>query len=85
MAGAAAQARRRRDDGPMRCEVCGSPVDGFAGLAGHLVEQAARSDGAHVMWLNRSVTKRRVSADELRDLLERRTAGVATGEERVQR
>jgi hypothetical protein len=34
-------------------------------LAEHLVLEAGRSDVAHVMWLNRNVTKHRVAADEL--------------------
>lgn len=69
----------------MRCDVCGETVDGWDGLAAHLVERAAQSDPAHVMWLNRWVTKRRVGANELRALLEEQAAGGATGEERVRR
>jgi hypothetical protein len=54
-------------------------------LAEHLVLEAGRSDVAHVMWLNRNVTKHRVAAAELAVLLRRRTEGMATGEDRVER
>jgi hypothetical protein len=56
-------------------------VEGIDGLAEHLVQEAGRSDVAHVMWLNRNVTKHRVTAAELAVLLREQ----ATGEERVKR
>jgi hypothetical protein len=67
------------------CAVCQTTVDGIDGLAEHLVVEADRSDVAHVMWLNRSVTKHRVAAAELAVLLRRRSEGLATGEDRVGR
>jgi hypothetical protein len=42
-----------------------------AALASHLIAEADASDGRHVMWLNRTVTKHRVDAGELADLLAR--------------
>ena len=50
-------------------------------MAEHLVALADASDGRHVMWLNRNVTKQAVDADELRRLL----AGGAAGTDRVRR
>jgi hypothetical protein len=67
------------------CDVCRVVVDGFDGLAEHLVAEAARSDIAHVMWLNRNVTKHRMAPAELAVLLQRRAAGGATGEELLRR
>jgi hypothetical protein len=69
----------------MECEVCEARVDGFAGLAAHLVAEAARSDVVHVMWLNRAVSKRRVPPAELEQLLRLRASGRASGEPRVGR
>ncbi|HVM67692.1 MAG TPA: C2H2 type zinc finger domain-containing protein [Acidimicrobiales bacterium] len=74
-----------REDGDVVCEVCGARADGFAALAAHLVDEAARSDVAHVMWLNRCVTKRRVPVTDLEALLRARASGAAPGEARVQR
>jgi hypothetical protein len=54
-------------------------------LARHLVDEAAGSDVAHVMWLNRNVTKRRVNVDELARLLAARASGEPSNEERVRR
>lgn len=56
-----------------------------AAFARHLVDEAARSDVDHVMWLNRNVTKRRVDVDELARLLAARAAGETSNEERVKR
>jgi hypothetical protein len=67
------------------CAVCGVAVDGLDALAEHLVAEAGRSDVAHVMWLNRYVTKHRVAAPELAVLLRRRAEGLAVGEDRVER
>ncbi len=67
------------------CEVCGGEVDGIEDLARHFVAEAAGSDIAHVMWLNRSVTKHRVETSELAVLLRRRAEGQATGSETVSR
>lgn len=67
------------------CGVCGVSVEGFDALAAHLVGQAARSDIAHVMWLNRSVTKHRVAPGELAVLLRRHAEGRLSGEDRVTR
>ncbi len=67
------------------CEVCGLTAGGLEALAEHLVAEAAASDGAHVMWLNRSVTKYQVDAVELAALLRRRAEGRPTVGERVNR
>jgi len=60
-------------------------VEDLGALAAHLVREADRSDVAHVMWLNREVTKRRVGAAELAVLLERDGTGPPSGEDRVAR
>jgi hypothetical protein len=60
------------------CPVCGNEV---GDLAGHLVARAGRSDGQHIMWLNRNVTKKAVDAEELARLL----ADPAIGSDRVRR
>lgn len=67
------------------CPVCGRAVGDAAGLAAHLIDEAGRSDVAHVMWLNRHVTKHRADQDDLADLLVRWSEGVDTAGERVQR
>jgi hypothetical protein len=60
-------------------------VDGIDALAEHFVVEAGNSDIAHVMWLNRNVTKHRVGAAELAVLLRRRAEGPDGEEERVRR
>jgi hypothetical protein len=67
------------------CEVCGVTVGGLDALAEHLVTEARASDGAHIMWLNRGVTKYQVEAAELAVLLRHRDERRPTGEERVKR
>jgi hypothetical protein len=72
------------------CAVCGVTVDGVDALAEHLVLEAGESDVAHVMWLNRNVTKHRVTAADLAILLRQETsdpnvAGPDGGEDRVNR
>lgn len=63
------------------CPVCSMEAPELAALASHLVEQADRSDDAHVMWLNRRVTKHRTSPAELELLLsEERVDGGSSGE-----
>jgi len=52
-------------EAPTSCPVCGTAVVGWGELATHLVERAGRSDGDHIMWLNRRVTKHRRPAAEL--------------------
>jgi hypothetical protein len=56
------------DDSPV-CPVCGRAEEGLAALAVHFVERSEASDGPHVMWLNRNVTKQRMGAAELEKLL----------------
>ncbi len=71
-----------------RCPVCGMTVAigrPPRALADHLVEQAGASDGAHVMWLNRNVTKYRTGATELAGLLGTWASTRSTGQERVKR
>ena len=67
------------------CEVCGDELHSVDGLASHLIDRAADSDAAHVMWLNRNVTKHRVDAPELAALLRARADGGHTDTQRVAR
>ena len=67
------------------CAVCAVKVRGFEALAEHFVAQAARSDGAHVMWLNRNVTKYQVGSAELAMMLRRQARGLDTGSPQVRR
>jgi hypothetical protein len=67
------------------CPVCGVSVEDLDQLAVHLVGGAESSDIAHVMWLNRNVTKHRVDAARLAVLLQRFADGESAGEERVAR
>lgn len=60
------------------CPVCSDEV---ANLAEHFVALANQSDGRHIMWLNRNVTKKAVDAEQLARLL----AGDATSTERIRR
>lgn len=70
----------------MRCPVCGvDSGEGSRGLAAHLAERARRSDGAHVMWLNRNVTKERVDVEVLAALLDELFATGETSAARVRR
>jgi hypothetical protein len=89
-AGAVGPWPERREHGSMGevrtvCAVCGVIVDGIEALAEHLVAEAAGSDIAHVMWLNRTVTKHRVAPAELAVLLRRQGEGRATGSNQVAR
>jgi hypothetical protein len=54
-------------------------------VAAHLVERAEASDGDHVMWLNRHVTKLRVAAADLEPLLAEVLAGGGRAGDRVNR
>ena len=67
------------------CPVCGAAVAGTLALAEHLVAEAAASDGAHIMWLNRKVTKHETTPARLAELLERGAAGQPSNEERIHR
>jgi len=67
------------------CPVCAAPAPDLEALAAHLVERAEASDGRHVMWLNRRVTKHRVSAEELAPLLAGALSGRTVGSQRVRR
>ena len=60
------------------CPVCGDDVEN---LAEHFVALADVSDGRHIMWLNRNVTKKAVDTEELARLL----AGDATSTDRLRR
>jgi hypothetical protein len=69
-----------------RCPVCGTATAGGApALAAHLVEQADKSDGAHVMWLNRNVTKHQTGAVELAALLLAWASATPSEQDRVKR
>ena len=61
--------------GSVICPVCGFVAKDLSVLAFHLVERAEASDGLHVMWLNRNVSKHRLSAEELERLLASILAG----------
>jgi hypothetical protein len=66
------------------CPVCGTVRPGYSALAAHLTELAGHSDSAHVMWLNRRVTKHRRSSDALAPILRRvLEEGRGSHEERV--
>jgi hypothetical protein len=67
------------------CPVCGLTVRDVGSLAAHLVGEAERSDIAHVMWLNRNLTKHRVGVAQLAVLLEQYAGGGPAGEDRVVR
>lgn len=67
------------------CRVCGAAPGSLPALAEHFVAQAAASDIAHVMWLNRNVTKYQVGASELTVLLRRYAAHGPAGDGRVAR
>jgi hypothetical protein len=67
------------------CPVCHLAVAGFDDLAQHFMAEADGSDIAHVMWLNRNVTKFQVPAAELALLLRRRAEGRPMGIDRVTR
>ena len=67
------------------CAVCGLMVEDLPALAADLVGEAARSEVAHVMWLNRNVTKGKVGVRELASLLEQDADGRPSGEDRVAR
>jgi hypothetical protein len=67
------------------CPVCGAAPGSVEALAEHLVAEADASDIAHVMWLNRNVTKYQVAAGELTVLLRRFAAHGPSGAGRVAR
>ncbi|MGH9124992.1 MAG: C2H2 type zinc finger domain-containing protein [Acidimicrobiales bacterium] len=67
------------------CGVCGATTHGFGGLAEHFLSQADQSDVAHVMWLNRHVTKFEVDPATLAEMLSRYAEGRPTGGDRVAR
>ncbi len=67
------------------CPVCGLVVAELSFLCSHLVEQAEASEERHVMWLNRHITKRRMSPDSLEPLLASFLAGEGSGSEVVKR
>ena len=57
-----------------KCPSCGvgfQKHDDFDDLAGHFVAEAGRSDAAHVMWLNRNITKNKSDRKTLSKLLAR--------------
>jgi hypothetical protein len=70
---------------PVFCPVCTLEVLDVAALALHLVAEAEQSDVAHVMWLNRHVTKCRVSPAALQVLLEGECSGDLSPGKRVAR
>lgn len=55
----------------LRCPVCEQVLaaGGYLALGEHFVALAERSDGQHIMWLNRRVTKHRTDAPALAGLL----------------
>ena len=67
------------------CPVCRLAVEDVQELARHLVGEATGSDVAHVMWLNRNVTKHKVGVRKLATLLEQGADGPPSGETRVAR
>ncbi|MDA8271964.1 MAG: DUF5810 domain-containing protein [Actinomycetota bacterium] len=71
--------------GSALCPVCGLAAKNLSILASHLVERAEVSDGSHVMWLNRNMSKHRLSAEELERLLVAALAGDGPSNEVVKR
>jgi hypothetical protein len=67
------------------CPVCGLAAGDVLGLATHLVEEAEASEGRHVMWLNRNVTKHRSTPTELEPLVAKTLSGEGSGGDRVDR
>lgn len=67
------------------CPVCGLTAADLGAVASHLVERAEASDGAHVMWLNRHVTKHRTSPALLAPELAAVLAGESPPGDRVVR
>ena len=65
--------------------MCGAAAGDAATLARHLVDEAEASDVAHVMWLNRHVTKERTDIAALTPLLARWAEGAAADAARVRR
>lgn len=55
----------------LRCFVCQVSVEDFPALADHFYAAASASDASHVMWLNRHITRKKVSRDQLSELLHR--------------
>jgi pyrroloquinoline-quinone synthase len=57
----------------MKCPTCGTGFDpnDFDALGKHFYAEALRSDGRHVMWLNRNITKNKTDAKALSGLFER--------------
>lgn len=71
--------------GAAGCPVCKAPQRDLPALAAHLVERAEASEGNHVMWLNRYVTKLRMPAADLEPLLADILAGGDATGDRVNR
>lgn len=72
-------------DQPFACPVCGMAAANLAALASHLITRAEASDGPHVMWLNRRVTKHRTTAAALEPLLAAALAGGGSSGGRINR
>lgn len=51
------------------CPICEYRVTDLHELAMHLFDKAQASDGQHIMWLNRNITKFQVPAEKLYQLL----------------
>ena len=49
------------------CPVCGVKIneDAMTTLSSHIYSEALSSDPAHVMWLNRVISRKRLTEDEL--------------------
>jgi pyrroloquinoline-quinone synthase len=57
----------------MKCPTCGTGFgsNDFNALGKHFYAEALRSDGRHVMWLNRNITKNKTDATALSGMFER--------------
>lgn len=75
----------QNSDGSLICPVCESAFKDLSSLSVHLVEMAEASDGAHVMWLNRNLTKHRTSTVELERLLAAAMDGGGISSDKVKR
>ncbi len=67
------------------CPVCKYQVTDLHHLAVHLFDKAQVSDGQHIMWLNRNLTKFQVPVEKLHKLLEQPGLGNLSNQDVVPR
>ncbi len=67
------------------CPICECQVTDLHQLAVHLFNKAQVSDGQHIMWLNRNLTKFQVPVEKLYKLLEQSGFGKPNNQDVVTR